>query len=213
MTMAKPIPNQSSKKADPETLSEKEYVHKFMNQTGMDLPEADEEQEDLSVYEEERTTAFPPYWKPLLGRGFVARVVDFDGRNPEFLRYVLEAAKPVECQMGKADDENLVTVQPGELFTTSVYRALPLHEYMGLQDPIIVVCVGTIEVKNRPNEMWKFSIRTSPRNHAMLEERRALQKEGEGKLVSDKIKRAFELAHTAKDPKAAIAAHFNTKDA
>lgn len=187
--------------------TEQDYLNEFLKTAGY-KPDEQQEEEDLSQYEEQPTTVFPPYWKPLLGAGFIARVITCDARDPEFLRYVLEAAAPVMCRVGSAQQDNLVQVEIGEQFTTSVYRGLPLHEYMGLLDPIVVVCVGQRQVKGRPNDMWVFKIRTSTRDSATLAERRAIQRNGNPEL-SERIRQAFTLAHTAKDTKTAVKAALN----
>ena len=211
-TQAK-LPKQAETETEAEegkVKSEQEYLNEFIQESGY-TPDATNEEEDLSTYEEERTTAFPPYWKPMLGFGFIARVVELDARDPEFLRYVLQSAQDeLSCRQGRADADSFVTVLKGEYFSTSVYRGLPLHEYMGLEDPIMVVCVGTREVKGRPNDMWIFKIRTSKRDHAQLAERKAM-KEGNGKAIAENVRRAFELSHTAKDAKNAAKAALATK--
>jgi len=198
---------QNAKADEPKTADQ--YFNDFLKSSGF-TPDTDEGQEDLSQYEEEQTTSFPPYWKAGLGKGFVAKIVDLDARDPDFLRYVLEASGPVDCFNGPTDNAVAVKVQKGELFTTGVYRGAALHKYMGLEDPITLVCVGTREVKGRPNDMWVFKILTSKRDHATMAERTAIEAQNNKTgALSDVVKHAFDLAHTAKDAKVAVKAALN----
>jgi|SRR5215472_14779384 len=189
----------AKKNGNPVEKTADDFYNDFLSDTSAQGGEI----EDLSQYEEEQASSFPPYWQPGLGKGFVGRVVDLDARDPEFLRYVIEAAKPTICGIGPVSNGEVVTVGIGERFTLSVYKSLPLHHYMMLEDPIIVVCVGRLPIKGRAQDMWRFRIKTSGRDHATLIDRK---KGAEHAELDERIKRAFQIAHTVKDGKTAVKA-------
>jgi hypothetical protein len=120
---------------------------------------------------EEEQVGFAPYWTPEKGKTFLARVENFDMRDPKFQRFICEnKGKAMTCHTGPQDDQKEVTVKKGERFSLSAYAGLPLLDYMGCE--VFVEVVGKRKIAGQPNPMWVFTIRVSPETKRMLAERR-----------------------------------------
>lgn len=114
---------------------------------------------------EEQQTGLPPYWGPNeeeLAKGvpqfFHARVIAFDGKDPAFKRWVMQAVDPITCWRGKERAEE-VLVKPGEFFSVSHYAGLPLGRYFGF--PVFVVAKGKRKIDGGQT-VWEWTLRTSP---------------------------------------------------
>lgn len=160
---------------------------------------------------ENEQIGFPPYFNPTMkedekgktipgtGNYFLAIPIDLDERNPEFKRYVLEAVQAIECKKGPADDAELITVQPGEFFTCSVYAALPLEDYFGY--PIFVRPVrkrklAANEENPQKRDLWDFELKVSPETKKLLKQRR----QQEADMLREKRER-YRLEQIEKDAK------------
>ncbi len=116
---------------------------------------------------------FPPYWKPVVGKSFVAMPMFRDDREPKFIRYHLIAYEDMpDCMTGPVDGAEPAPVKKGEFFTLGKYAALPLDFFMGLQDPCLITCEGTRPSKE-PNDTFMWSIRPTARDKKTLAARRA----------------------------------------
>jgi len=73
---------------------------------------------------EEVQVGFAPYWSPEENAFFVGYVVARDDRQPDFVRYLVQAYQDTKCQRGPVDGAEDVLVKKGEYFTVSVYHAL-----------------------------------------------------------------------------------------
>lgn len=80
---------------------------------------------DTSKWTEEQV-GFAPYWSPVKGASFIARVMqkDIDPEAKQFTRYLMQAGEDLACKRGPADGAEDVTVKKGEYFTISVYFSL-----------------------------------------------------------------------------------------
>lgn len=126
---------------------------------------------------------FPPYWSPEMGSAFRGMIMYRDERQPEFIRYVVQASAPIRCHRGPSDDEQEeVIVQPGELFTTTAYAALPLERYFGFEVWVLAEKKRTLAASTNPNakegqkrkrEQWDFRIRVSPETKKLLDDQRS----------------------------------------
>jgi hypothetical protein len=138
------------------------------SQLGFEIPA--ELQEEISSYQSEQIS-FPPYWKPEVGKKFVALVVTLDDRDEKFMRYVLQSCHPIPCEKGDKHNKEDVLVPKDEFFTMSVYAGLPLDRYIGFK--VYVQVTGTRDV-GQPQDMFVFDLKLSPADKALLsEERRA----------------------------------------
>ena len=114
---------------------------------------------------EEEQISFPPYWNPAaIGNSFRGIPQGLDNRDPDFPRFVLLATVPIKCEQGPRDDVEEVTVQPGELFTTSVYAALPLDRYIGWE--VWVTVKDWIPDVGKGDGVWRFGLRMKPEDRA-----------------------------------------------
>ena len=117
---------------------------------------------------------FPPYWKPNIAKGFRGIILARDIRNPQFQRYQVENTGPAfDCRSGPARDGVLMTVETGQIFSISAWRALPLDKYFGLE--VVVVAVGkdeglppNDESNGQPRDMWRWSLWTKKENQRLL---------------------------------------------
>jgi hypothetical protein len=129
---------------------------------------------DFSGWEEEQL-AFPPYLNmeppsgDFKGSWFHALVITLDDRDPQFPRYVLQAATPLHCLQGKKEEQVDVLVKSGEFFTVSTYSGLPLERYVGVH--VLVKCIGTRKV-DQPQPMKVFQLKVSPEDKKLLMEDR-----------------------------------------
>jgi hypothetical protein len=162
-----------------------------VNKSSTKSPPGGEEIEefDVSMFEAaqewvEQQTGFPPYWNPVVdedsgkGNGFKAKVMARDERDPEFIRYVLQATMGLRCQNGPADDAEEVLVKPGEYFTCGDYAALPLSDYFGEEVVVLTIRkrkLAANEKNPQKRDLWNFKILVSPETALRLEERREAQ--------------------------------------
>lgn len=114
---------------------------------------------------------FPPYWTPEEGKRFYAKPVMIDARDPKFIRYVFEALAPVDCARGPVDEQEPVTVMPGEQFTCSNYAAMGMEFYLNI--PVVITTKGKTESKSSGNDYWTWSIKIDPVHVPLLQTRRA----------------------------------------
>jgi hypothetical protein len=135
---------------------------------GFGLP-SDLETETANYQSEQ--ISFPPYWKPEVGKIFLALVLSLDDRDPDFHRYVLQTMHPLPCERGDKHNKEDVIVDKDDFFTTSVYAGLPLDRYIGFK--VLVKVTGTRDV-GQPQDMFVFDLKLSPQDKNLLsEERRA----------------------------------------
>jgi len=114
---------------------------------------------------------FPPYWTAEPGKKIFARPLARDERDPKFPRYLLQALMTIECAAGPKKDQEPVTVKKGEKFTCSVYAALHLEDYMGMD--IVIEVLPMAESKSTGYEYWDFKVHVSPENAKVLQAKRA----------------------------------------
>lgn len=130
---------------------------------------------DITAGWEKEQIGFPPYWNPAEGKKFLGRVILKDEREPNFVRYVIEATlAPIKCQQGPADDAEEVIVKPGEYFTCSAYGALPLENFFGHQ--VLVTTEKKRKIPNgedgQPRTLWVFNVKVDePTKKALLKQR------------------------------------------
>lgn len=122
---------------------------------------------------ERENVGFPPYWVPALGKRLWARPVALDTRDPKFWRYVLEAGHTTACQVGPSEDEEKIAVQKGEVFTMSVYAALPLERFMG--EWVLVTVKDKRDLKTSDQDMWVFTCDVGKDTKKRLADMRAKQ--------------------------------------
>lgn len=117
---------------------------------------------------------FPPYWKPNIAKGWRGIILARDIRNPKFQRFQIENTGPAfDCWTGPARDGVLVTVETGQVFSISAWRALPLDKYFGLE--VVVIATGkregmapNEESDGQPRDMWEWSLWTKKENQRLL---------------------------------------------
>ena len=123
--------------------------------------------------QEEEFSSFPPYWKAAVGEQIDVIVEALDQRDPEFPRYVFRSAQeqPIECFRGDKSSKTSVSIQKGELFTSSVYAGLNgISEYAGLE--VRIKCTDTRDT-GQPKEMFVFKIGTTAETRKLLADRRS----------------------------------------
>jgi len=125
----------------------------------------------------EQNLGFLPYIQPEEGLKFRARLVNFDDRNPSFVRFTLvntgKSAYPCYKGSKKRDMQELVMVKPGEEFSMSEYSQIPYDEIFGMD--------AILEFKekvptNHPDgrEVWRLGLSVSAEDNKILSERRRL---------------------------------------
>lgn len=117
---------------------------------------------DFENWETEQLGEFPPYWNPVEGAMIIAKVIGVDYRDPEFRRIVLEAVAPVECYRGPKDDQEPVTVEPGERFTMSEYSLVSeiVGYLINLACPFSLMAKEQVASrKNTKNSYWTFELK------------------------------------------------------
>lgn len=111
-------------------------------------------------------TSYPPYFEVEEGAAFRAKVLGKDDSDPEFIRWVLCAERPVKCYRGskKKNQATEIIVQPGELFTIGEYVALRLDKYV---DSVIGLKVkGKLEANTPAGFVWDFDVREAKDSRA-----------------------------------------------
>ncbi len=101
---------------------------------------------------------FPPYWNPAPGKKFFGKVVMRDERDPDFIRYVIEAGVRHQCQEGPSDEAVAVTVDRGQHFNVSLYAGLPLENYYG--QTVLVTAMRKQDIDGGKS-VWKFDLKTT----------------------------------------------------
>lgn len=141
----------------------------------------DEGIEDVGVIPEgwkKISVGFPPYWKGSLGRAFRGQVLMRDDRDPDFVRYHIlnTAGKSLKCQKGPVDDEEIIMVDPGDIFTVGGFAGLPLDTFFGHEVVAQIVNERTLPgnelSKNRPRSFYDFEVTVSPETQKLLRQQR-----------------------------------------
>lgn len=119
----------------------------------------------------EEATGFPPYWTPEENNAqFRAVPLMIDLRDMEFPRYILRATIPVSCSKGPQDNQEEITVQPGDLFTCSTYASLKLEQYFGHE--VMVFSTEKRSLKGGKS-LWQFRVFVSPQTRKLLDAERS----------------------------------------
>jgi hypothetical protein len=111
----------------------------------------------------------------MAGRAFLAKPVDFDGKDPDFHRYIMQAGHQIKCFRGPGSRKEVVMVEKYDFFSISEYAGLPIAAMMGL--PIIVVAKnkllvpGNDKVKGE-HHIWQWRVITSEEVSRRLDKRR-----------------------------------------
>lgn len=118
---------------------------------------------------------FDPYWTPAVGKSFVARVAEFDARDPEFIRIRMIASEALMCQKGDTEHAEDVQVEVGGFFTISVYagiaKELMYHYQSGIAPEVMISVLRQDKVKagkyaGKP--VWIFSAKCRPEDQRKL---------------------------------------------
>jgi len=117
----------------------------------------------------EEQIGFPPYWTPEEGKSFYARVIEFDDRDPEFPRYIMQAGRETPCEQGGGEKMRPITVKKGEFFTVSEYSGLPLGRYIGI--PVFVTALNKRKLEGN-RTTWDWTLRIPEQAKAILQKRR-----------------------------------------
>ncbi len=128
---------------------------------------------------------FAPYWHPKAGEWIYAELIAIDARDPQFIRFQFKSLKTMECRRGPANEDEsagavgeVVTVNPGETFSVSVYYSLMdefrFHNYYrnktGQPVPIRVDALKKVKTASKEGRMvWNFRVRTTDEIRAALE--------------------------------------------
>lgn len=133
--------------------------------------------EQLQTWEKVET-GFAPYYKPVVGEGFFAKVCVLDARDPKFVRYVLQCTKmPIKCARGPVDGAEEVIVNPGDFFTLGEYASLELAEFFDIE--VAILCKsqrklpGNEESNGVVRKMFEFEVKCSPEDNKKLKARKA----------------------------------------
>ncbi len=121
---------------------------------------------------EQQQLGFAPYFKPGVNmKPIHARVITADLADPDFVRFVMQNLGPtMQCGQGPVTDGEIVPVKRNEFFSISNYAGLPLEDYLGHE--ILLKCTGTRKT-GKPNDMFVFTIETSPETTKLLAVSRA----------------------------------------
>jgi hypothetical protein len=119
---------------------------------------------------EEEQIGFPPYWTPSEGRKLKVRVTALDQRDPEFVRWIVQATHKVACQSGPADESEPRLVQAGEFFSMSMYAGLPLQRYIG--EEVVITCKEERDIAGGKT-FWVWSVKVTPEVKARVAARLA----------------------------------------
>lgn len=177
---------------------------------------------DLGNFVDE-TTGFYPYWTPVtlcsqckstlgaaelvcrrhpqaevLGNRFIGRLIGPDPDSPaNFPRWMVYATHRMLCQRGPVDSPEIVTVEPGGMFTISDFKSLNLMKFQGM------VILVQVKYKRKlpptqdgtPRTMWDFDLKVDHASKRMLDEQRnaiAVQARG---FALEQHKRALTELH------------------
>lgn len=115
---------------------------------------------------------FPPYWRCEVGKAFRGIVLLRDERVPNFVRYHIQTSTRLDCQIGPVDNGEVVTVQPGEIFTLSAYAALPLERLFGFEVAVLVKgsrkLPGNDDSGGMPRDLFEFEVFVDPEDEKRL---------------------------------------------
>lgn len=128
-------------------------------------------EKDVPAGWEDEQVGFPPYWNPSVGKVFMGTPLFKDERDPDFIRYHIQASRDEVCATGPADGAEPVPVKKGEIFTVSAYSGLPLDEFFGLE--MMAVALKLVPTKKAGQERWVWKVRLPPQSKKLLQERRA----------------------------------------
>lgn len=117
---------------------------------------------------------FPPYWNPAVGKKFAGKVLMRDERDPDFVRYVIEAGVRHQCQEGPSDEARPVIVDKGMTFNVSDYAGLPLDDYFG--HTVVVTAIRKVPIDGG-KEVWKFELKTTPEGREQAKQLRGARLE------------------------------------
>lgn len=124
-----------------------------------------EELPDFATWEEEQV-GFAPYWNPEKDKWFYARIIEKDERDPEFVRYLMQAGVDTPCKRGPAEGAEDVMVKKGEYFTISVYFSLQdlfdLYLETGIRPFMKVVAKDTTKTSTAGRTCWLWTLLVSP---------------------------------------------------
>lgn len=130
---------------------------------------------DFSQWEEEQI-GFAPYWSPEEGKYFVGQVAGKDMRDPEFVRYLIQASVDTECQRGPVDGAERVLVKKGEFFSISVYYSLAdmfdllLERFTAVGKPLTcrLESVKTSKTSTQGRKVWNWKMLLPPADKKAL---------------------------------------------
>lgn len=110
---------------------------------------------------------FAPYWNPNEGESIVCKLVARDDRDPEFVRFLVEALAPTKCFTGPKEDAKPELVEAGQTFTLSAYYSVDqkFSEYMelGVFPTLQLTAAEKIKLKKDPRKtVWKFTAKLHP---------------------------------------------------
>jgi len=110
----------------------------------------------------EEQVGFSPYWNPEEGKSFIGRLVEKDERDPNFVRYLIQAGEDLECARGPSEEAETVIVKKGEFFTISVYFSLQgvfdLYLESGIRAWMKVTATGISKTKTPGRTVWQWKL-------------------------------------------------------
>lgn len=165
--------------------------------------------------DDDKSGGFPPYWNPQLGKSFQGIIVKRDERDPDFIRYIIQATDTIMCATGPASDAEEVIVEPGQLFTCSAYATMNLEEYFGLEVKVITWKTRTLPGKESsrgvPRSLWEFKYKLPPDSKRLLDTMRKAESDNLRKRVFEA--RMISLSTNSKsEPKKVASKSTNTDD-
>lgn len=132
---------------------------------------------------EEEQVGFAPYWNPEEGKFFYGKVVARDERDPDFMRYLVQALMPHQCKRGAADDAEDVLVGTNEYFSISVYYSLSepfdfaLENFTAKGDPMPMKVTAIKKVKTKAGQpCWTWKMHLPPEYKKKLQAARELDR-------------------------------------
>lgn len=131
----------------------------------------------------EQSVGLPPYWTPgeqPVGRWFKGIPMMLDNKDPNFIRYHIQASLATKCFTGPVAEAQEVICQPGEIFSVSAYAGLPLDDYLGFEVGVLIQShrqlPPTPEIKDTRN-FYTWIVKVSPEVHRNMKELKAGQVE------------------------------------
>lgn len=153
---------------------------------------------DFATWEKEQV-GFAPYWNPEAGKFIYASVVARDERDPEFKRYLMKTHMPMIAHRGTKEEQESIELQPGDMFSISVYYSLAepfdfmLENFVvvGQEVPMKLTALKEVKTKKAGQTCWTWEMLLPP--------------EWKRKLASKREEIRAALAHDA-DERAALEA-------